>query len=991
MTNFWSWFLCSVLWIASIQFSNGQEKIDFARDIRPILSDRCFKCHGFDDAAREADLGLHTFDAATADLGGYQAIKPGDAENSEIIYRMESDDRTEAMPPAKANKPRLTPEEIAKFKQWINEGAKYEQHWAFVHPRERTSNIERPTPNIELGENEIDFFVGRRLKQEGFNFSPEADPHTLIRRVYLDLIGIPPTPNQADEFAGKIKSEGFLPAMESVIDELLASPQYGEKWARHWLDLSRYADTNGYEKDRPRSIWPYRDWVITALNADMPYDQFTIEQLAGDMLPNATLDQKIATGFHRNTMMNEEGGIDPLEYRYHAMVDRVATTGTVWMGLTTGCAQCHTHKFDPITHTDYFALFALLNNADEPDLDVPTEAVHTSRADIRRQVRREEHDLMSKIDPDKFQKWLESEKAAVVEWKTIRPTEAKSNLPRLAILKDDSVLASGDFTKRDVYDLKFDLSGIEKPITAIRLEALPHPSLPAHGPGTAYYEGRKGDFFLSEMIAKIDSTKVGFHEPSISFGKIYIGSGKVVPEGVYDGNGSSGWSTATAEGRRHELVLNFKKPISGKVLDLNLLFERHFVAALGRFRISVSTDEKIAKARASDLDLATAEESELKRLYVRESPEFAEARKEIEALEKKVPAFPTTLVLRERPADNTRPTFRHHRGEYLQVKEPVAPAVPAIFVPIESEANRLNFAKWLVSEKNPLAARVAVNRAWRAFFGRGIVHTAGDFGLQSKLPSHPDLLDWLAVDLIDDGWSMKRLHKKIVLSRTYRQSSVVTPESLRTDPKNILLGRGPRFRMSGEMIRDSALAASGLLTQKIGGPSVYPPQPASVAAAAYGNTKWPAATGPDRYRRSLYTFSKRTAPFAAYLTFDGPTGESCLARREISNTPLQSLTLLNDEMFLETARALAASCFNPTEAFRQSEPAGLKIFRTVLTREPTDAELAGIDAFFKTQLARLESGELSAKDICGKDDPTLASWTLVARVILNLDEAVTKS
>ncbi len=958
------------------------EPVDFSSQIRPVLADRCFKCHGFDDAAREADLGLHNFEAATRDLGGHRAITPGDPENSEIIARMISHDKEEVMPPPNANKPRLSDAEVATFKQWIKEGAGYEQHWSFVHPAK--SNITPPKSDFP---NPIDAFVQRTLTREKLEFSPEAKPSLLARRLYLDLIGLPPTPEQANEFAALAEEKSISEAVAITTDALLQDTAYGEKWARHWLDLARYADTNGYEKDRPRSIWPYRDWVINALNADMPYDQFTIEQIAGDMLPNATVDQKIATGFHRNTMLNEEGGIDPLEFRFNAMVDRVATTGTVWLGLTTGCAQCHTHKFDPITHTDYYALFALLNNADEPDLDVPEDATAERRKTIQDQITQLENELIAKVDSDQYGKWLAAERSAAIDWKPLHPAEVKSNLPHLTVLEDQSVLASGDFTKRDVYDLKFDITDQKDPITAIRLEALPHDSLPEHGPGAAYYEGRRGDFFLSELTAKVDGNKADFRDATISFGKMAVGSGKVTPEGVFDGNGSSGWSTATGQGKRHELVLNLQTPMSGKTLDINLLFERHFVAALGRFRISVSTENKPARARASDINFATADDRQLKALYLNQAKEFAKERKQLDALEAKLPAFPTTLVMRERPAENPRATFRHHRGEYLNTKENVRPAVPAVFEPIDGKADRLGLAKWLVSDKNPLAARVAVNRAWRAFFGRGLVHTAGDFGLQSELPSHPQLLDWLAVKLIEDGWSMKKLHKRIVTTRTYQQSSAITPGLLEADPKNALLARGPRFRMSGEMLRDSALAASGLLTEKIGGPSVYPPQPASVASAAYGNTKWPTSKGPDRYRRSLYTFSKRTAPFAAYLTFDGPTGESCLARREISNTPLQSLTLLNDELFLEAARALAES----TLSDQQTNPVGSKIFQRVVTREPTESELADLNTFYEAQLTRLKAGELDAEKISGKESsPELAAWTLVARAVLNLDEAVSK-
>ena len=968
--------------LSTTAFLTAAEPIDFARDIRPILADRCYKCHGFDDNAREADLGLHNFSSATQDLGGYQAITPGDPEKSEIITRMLSDDEDEVMPPPNANKPKLTPAEISTFKQWIKEGAKYEAHWSFVHPRK--SNVIPPRSKLE---NPIDAFVEKRLKAKKLSFSPAANSNTMVRRLYLDLIGLPPTPEQVETFAQLATEKNLPSAVSQTADELLASPQYGEKWSRDWLDLARYADTNGYEKDRPRSIWPYRDWVINALNADMPYDQFTIEQLAGDMLPNATIDQKIATGFHRNTMLNEEGGIDPLEFRFNAIADRVATTGTVWMGLTTGCAQCHTHKFDPITHTDYYALFALLNNAEEPEIEIPDPEIIAQREKIQEQIRSLEIAETQKIDKAKFTKWIAQNTRPLGNWTDIKPRKSTAEGILLEVENENVIYASGDFTKRHVYDLEFDISGIKPPITGIRLEALPDERLPANGPGTAYYEGRKGDFFLSEFTATVDDQKIGFKNASISFGKIAIGSGKVTPEGVFDGNGSSGWSTATGEGKRHELILEFEQPIQGKSLDVSMLFERHFVAALGKFRIAVTTDAKPVPADASTTpNPAVSSDIDMETAYVNHAKEFAAFQKKVTSLEKSIPALPTTLVMRERTSKNPRETTRHHRGEYLSAKESVGPAVPAIFESIDGDPNRLNLAKWLVSEKNPLAARVAVNRAWRAFFGRGILYTAGDFGLQSETPSHPELLNWLAVKFIDDGWSLKKLHRQIVTSQTYQQQSELNSELMVADPQNVLLSRGPRFRMSGEVLRDAALASSGLLSKKIGGKSVFPPQPSTVAAAAYGGTKWNVSKGEDRYRRSLYTFSKRTAPFAAYLTFDGPTGESCLARREISNTPLQSLTLLNDTMFLEAARALAES----TLLNHQSNPVASKIFQRVLSREPTESELIDLTNFYEAQLARLKKNELDAQKISGKPDPELAAWTLTARVILNLDEAVTK-
>ena len=983
-------FSCGTL-LLPIFLEAAPAPVDFSRDIRPLLSDRCFKCHGFDDEKREAKLALHNRESAIKVRDGHQAIAPGDPAASELIARITSRDPDEIMPPEKANKPRLSPDEIALVRRWIDQGANYEKHWSFIPP------VKSPLP--EKSANPIDAFVNQKLRQLGMTANAKADPYTLIRRLSLDLIGLPPSIAEADAFVEKYQASPST-AYSELVDRLLASPRYGERWARDWLDLARYADTNGYEKDRKRSIWPYRDWVIDALNRDLPFDQFTIEQIAGDMLPHATLQQRIATGFHRNTMLNEEGGIDPLEYRFYAMVDRVNTTGTVWLGLTIGCARCHTHKFDPITQTDYYSMMALLGNADEPDLEVPDLQIQHQRNAIRSQIRNIERQAASGIDRKAFTKWRDQQKRKQVIWTPLKPVKLESNLPYLEVVpEDNSIFASGDFTKRDVFTIQFDTSSMSNTaITAIRLEALPDKRLPAHGPGRSYYEGRKGDFFLSEFTAETDQGPVQFRSASVDFGKIQIGSGTAEGKNVFDGDGSTGWSTATGEGKSHELVLNLEKPaINPKTLTIKLLFERHFVAALGRFRISVTTDKKRAVANTSGVkNPATAGDAEWEAAYIRGAPESKKIQKQISNLENSMPQLPTTLVFQERPRENPRATHLHHRGEYLKPEKIVPPAVPSMFQPIPKgqAANRLSFARWLVSDRNPLVARVTVNRAWRAFFGRGIVHTAGDFGYQSELPTHPELLDWLAVDFVEKGWSIKSLHRLIVTSEAYQRSSRATPAQLAKDSQNKFLARGPRHRLSGELIRDAALKAGGLLSEKRGGPSVYPPQPASVTALAYGNEKWVPSTGPDRFRRSLYTFSKRTAPFAAYLVFDGPTGENCLSRRNNSNTPLQALTLLNDSMFGECAEALAKSTLldqgpDPVD-FRSI---ATEMFRRTLTRPPTEAELDDLLHYFQKQKKRMAAGELSSADLSGqqKSSSDLAAWKMVARAILNLNEAVTKS
>ena len=586
----------------------------------------------------------------------------------------------------------------------------------------------------------------------------------------------------------------------------------------------------------------------------------------------------------------------------------------------------------------------------------------------------------------------------------LHPASWQTNLPRLELLPDGSLLSSGDITKRDVFQLTFNITAEQLPITAIRLEALPDDRLPGGGPGRTYYEGRKGDFFLSEVAASCNGQEARFSNASHSYGKISIGSGSADAKNVFDGEGSTAWSTAEREGTANQLVLEFAEPIndSGK-LNLEMLFERHFASSLGRFRWSVTSSDRhpIANRLPVELEAILArpqsswslqEREQLLQQFLSVTPQLAEARQNITQLQEQLPPLPTTMIMQERPADNQRLTFRHHRGEYLSEREEVSPGVPALFPPLDEEpgANRLGLAYWLVSDRNPLTARVAVNQAWQAFFGTGIVESSGDFGTQSDPPSHPELLDWLACEFVDQGWSLKHLHRLIVTSQTYRQSASVPAESRQSDPSNRLLGRAPRIRLEAEVIRDLMLSASGLISLDMGGPGVYPPQPASVTALAYDSTPWSASPNQDRYRRSLYTFSKRTAPFAAYAVFDATSGETCTAKRDRSNTPLQALTLLNDEMYLEMGRSLARHAFQVGN--QVPNECATAIFRRVLTRPPTTNELGQLISFYDAQLRRLQAGELSATAI-GRDEETsdeLAAWIMVARLVMNLDEAVTK-
>ncbi|MFO1484972.1 MAG: PSD1 and planctomycete cytochrome C domain-containing protein [Verrucomicrobiaceae bacterium] len=967
--------------------------LDFNRDVRPVLAQQCFTCHGMDEKARKGKLRLDHQDSAYGEgKSGEIAIVPGKPDVSEVIKRILSTDEDEVMPPPHTKKV-LSDKEKGILKQWIAEGAKYEAHWAYSPPKQPVPPKENVHP--------IDAFIHARLEKEGLKPSPEADRYTLVRRVYLDLTGLPPTPKEADAFVNDKSPDAY----DKLVDSLLASEQYGERWARRWLDLARYADTNGFEKDRPRTIWPYRDWVVRSLNADMPFDQFSIKQLAGDMLPNATADDLIATGFHRNTMLNEEGGIDPNEYRFYAMVDRVSVTGTAWFGLTLNCVQCHTHKYDPIEHGEFYKLMALLNNANEPTYYIDTPEIVAQRKAHAEKIAKLEAELPSKFPGGKaamesrFAGWIEGESHRASKWEVVRPMKMETTMPHLEQQPDGFILGSGDISKSDVYDLSF-----KAPIQGVRalcIEVTSHPSLPNDGPGLTYYEGPIGGFFLSELQGFQNGQRVKFsgadatndqeedriNDQAATNPKANA-KARAKPKktnnatAALDGEMSSGWQVLGGYGVQHAAVFYFDQPVDlTNGFDLKMLFEKHFACPVGHFRVSVTTsDHAVATGHPAEVEeaLASGDKSKhdlLLRHFLETAPEMKQVAAPLLAARRSPPRGQATLAMKERPAGNPRITHRYHRGEYLSPKEEVSPAVPAFLpqLPKDAPANRLTFAKWLFSPDNPLTSRVTVNRQWQAFFGRGIVKSLEDFGYQSNPPSHPELLDWLAVEFVKQGWSMKKLHRLIVTSATYKQSSRITPELARKDPENILLARGARFRLDAEIIRDSALKAAGVLSAKMGGPGVYPPQPASVTSeGTYGKVEWKVSEGDDHFRRSLYTFTKRTAPFAMATTFDAPTGEACLARRDVSNSPLQALTLLNDQMFMEAAQAMAKKVIAESST---DEDRLQNLFRRCATRPAAADEVAMLKSFLAKERANKLEGEVL--------------WTSVCRATLNLDEAIT--
>lgn len=1020
MTKCWqSWtgaiafaWVLSVLVTQNTDGADVEQKIDFQREIRPLLAKHCFKCHGPDEQTREAGLRLDLQAGATEDLGGYQAVYPGDPDNSELLARIIHEDPDLRMPPG-ANGNEFGPHEVELLRQWILEGGAYETHWAFVPPQRMIP--EEPQAfqsgfDPRWSRDPIDDAVLSSLAQANLLPNAEASRETLLRRLCLDLTGLPPLPSQVESFV----QDDHPMAYAKQVDRLLADPASAERWSRVWLDLARYADTNGYEKDRPRTIWPYRDWIIHTIAQDMPFDQFTIQQIAGDMLPEKEEGALVATGFHRNTMLNEEGGIDPLEYRYLAMVDRVATVGTVWMGMTIGCAQCHTHKYDPITHQDYFRMMALLNNADEPELVLQDDRRSEAQKRYEEKTSQLIDGLVASFPPQmqgdqmvlssgqhfqqEFTKWLDGFRSLRPRWVVPQPAELHSTLPKLRWQEDGSIFADGDATKRDEYRLVYAGESIVEPMNVLRLEALPDARLPAGGPGRSFYEGRRGDFFLSEVEVWVEGKKRKLERPSHSYGNLSIGSGGAAAENAIDGDGSTGWSTSDRAGQAHQWVVHLAEPIPpGAIWEVRLLFERHFAASLGRFRISMgNTSEPSLRATvvpaelemeisgvSTDLELPDDLNQQFIPYFIRESSLLADQRGPLDKHLSAAPEFLTTMVMRERAEDNVRPTYIHHRGEYLQPRDEVTPGIPEMFRQRTTESevdegprNRLEFAQWLVSRENPLVARVTVNRIWREIFGKGLVRTAGDFGTQSQPPEYPGVLDRLAVDMMDEGWSLQRVMRRLVHSSVYRQSSDIREDHQRLDPENTLLARAERYRLSAEAIRDSALVASGQISREIGGPSVRPPQDPAVTRLAYGSPGWEPSPGGDRYRRSIYTFAKRTAPFAAYLVFDGPTGENCLPRRDRSNTPLQALTLLNDPMFVELAEALARNVLSDND---EPESIATEIFVRILSRYPRPDEVQAMLGFVERVFMGLDDDM--------RQDP-VAVWKWVARGVMNTDEAL---
>jgi len=1128
--------------------------IDFNRDVRRVLSENCFSCHGPDAKARAGGgkpVRLDLAESALAERKGHRALVPGKPDESEVIRRIASDDPDFKMPPPDSGK-KLAPEQVAVLRRWIEQGAAYSRHWSSVKP------VRHELPAVRAKEwprNGVDAFVLARLEKEGLAPNPEADRPALIRRAALDLTGLPPTLEEIDEFQKDTAGGAF----ERAVGRLLRKPSYGEHWARLWLDQARYADSSGYADDPARTIWAYRDYVIRALNANKPFDQFTVEQIAGDLLPDPTDEQLVATAFHRNTMTNNEGGTNDEEYRNVAVVDRVNTTMAVWMGTTMACAQCHNHKYDPISQEDYFRLFAILNNTadadrgdESPVLPLFTPEQKKQKLAWQSEIARLEKTLRTPTpELEKEQARWEKDLQADVAWQRLVPSAVASAAGAAIKRTDDGSVWVERGGKTDVYTLKFPVAASDLG-TGFRIEAFPDERPPGRGVGHA-----NGNFVVTGVtvgIAPPEGVATGGRflrveipgdQKILSLAEVQVWHGtnnvalsgearqsstasegaagraidgntdgrfnearstthteastnpwwevdlrstqsvdriviwnrtdgsqerlagfkvslldsqrepvwqrqvaavpnpsvELVPDGTRPialatayasyshpdfaasnvvGNAdpkSRGWSIAPRFGEAHSLVVVPQAPVvvpAGAQWVIAIeQSSKHDDATLAQFRVSKTTDPRVSEiartpapvlaALRSDPAQRTDQQREaIRQHYVTVAPrlraeraQLADSRKNLEDIK----PFSTVPVQRELGGTERRLTHIQRRGNFMDLGAVVTNGLPAAFhaPPEGAPINRMTLARWLVDTNNPLTARVVANRLWESVFGTGLVRTSEEFGAQGDLPSHPELLDWLAVELMDHHWDVQHLLRLMVTSAAYRQSSRVSPELAAQDPDNRLLARGPRFRLSAEMIRDQAMFVSGLLSPKMYGPPVKPAQPKLGLSAAFGSgTDWETSAGEDRYRRALYTTWRRSNPYPSMATFDAPNREVCVVRRERSNTPLQALVTLNDPVYLEAAQALARRMAAAGSTAAAKATLG---FRLCLGRVPTEPELAGILRLFEKSRERFAAGVDKAKVFAtkplgdlpaGADPVELAAWTVVGNTYLNLDEMLMK-
>ena len=989
--------------------SAAEDKLQFNRDIRGILSDNCFLCHGPDKNRREADLRLDIRDQALE----HRAIVPGQPDESEVVARIDSTDADLVMPPPATNK-KLSDEQKATLKRWIAEGGEYQGHWAYEPPVK---------PAIPEGVHPIDQLVVERLAQSGLQLSPEADRRTLARRLYFDLLGLPPKPAEVEAFA----ADASPAAYEQLVDKLLALPQYGERMAIPWLDVVRFADTIGYHSDNPRNVWPYRDWVIQAFNDNKPFDQFTIEQLAGDLLPDSTQQQKVGSCFNRLLLTTEEGGAQPKDYEARMLTDRVRAVGTVWLGLTLGCCQCHDHKFDPATMHDFYSLGAFFADLQEPIIGRREDGMLVPSPDQQQERER----LQAAVA--QAQRQLDTPPAAVVSaqeaweqavaadwaddrWLVLKPEKAESEKGVKLTVDGDGTIATDRNPDggADTYrvTVKTKLAGI----TGFRLDALEHASLPAQGPGRA----GNGNFVVNEFTVTAGDKPLAIARAAATFEQAGFSAAATL-----DGNTEklNGWAVMGGTGVAQAIGFELAEPLGGGE-ELTLVFalpqlhgDNH---TLGRFRLAATTmPQPVAMPRAGAppqdivnivrIEPARREDAQKKRLadFFRSwTPALAEARAQLAAAQKSHADFESSLPRCIVSVSMGKPrTVRFlPRGNWMDesgaIMQPALPAfLPQGGVPQDRPLNRLDLARWLVSRDNPLTARVTMNRLWKQFFGIGLSKAPDDLGSQGEWPAYPELLDWLACEFMDRGWDVKHMVRTVVTSRTYRQVSTASRELQERDPANRLLARQSRFRLDAELVRDNALSVAGLLVPKIGGPSVKPYQPEGYwENLNFPPRTWVADTGESQYRRGLYTWWQRSFLHPSLLAFDAPNREECAADRNRSNLPQQALVLLNDPTYVEAARVFAARILK--EGGGDTAARLTWAWQQALQRAPRQDEVEVATALLAKHQAQYAQDAQASEAVLkvglapAPQDlapAELAAWTSVARVILNLHETVTRS
>lgn len=987
----------------------AEQPIDFARDIQPILSENCFHCHGPDAANRAADLRLDQ------QAGAATMLMPGNRDESELFRRIAATDGDELMPPPDSNRA-LTAAQIELIGRWIDQGATWGEHWAFA-PLVRPAV---PAPQPHSGKHPIDRFVLAMLQREGIEPAPPATPEALLRRVSLDLTGLPPTLAELDAFLADPSPQAYARA----VDRLLQSPAYGERMAWDWLDAARYADSNGYQGDGERTMWPWRDWVVAAFNRNLPLDQFTLWQIAGDLLPDATFEQKLATGFLRNHMINGEGGRIAEENRVEYVFDMTETVGTLWMGLTLNCCRCHDHKFDPLTQRDYYQLFALFNQTPvtggggnpqtPPVLAVPDveqqrqlDELQSQLAQARRELQQHSQQLET-ARPQWEQTTLDRLDSAS-HWRQLLPTSFSAQSQELTLLPDGSLLASGPNPDKDTYNLTYVIPPSR--VTGLRIEALRHESMTAGG----LARSNSGNFVLTSVEVQLQREGQPAVPLKIVSGQASYEQGGYGIRGVWDDQATSGW--AVYEGkpvdRDHEAVLVFAEPIeldSEAQFNVTLRHESpHQHHNLGRFRLSVTGDTEPTLAGQdaqllAALRIAAEDRSEEQRKLLaeqqrREDGRYGELAKAIESIEQRLTAvrrsIPQVMIMGDQP--QRRKTYMLRVGLYNKPGEEVNADVPAFLpdLPEGVTADRLALAHWLIDDRNPLTARVAVNRFWQQLFGVGLVNTPEDFGVQGERPRYQELLDWLAVEFRESGWDVKALLRLIVTSRTYQQASTMTATSFERDPENRLLARGPRRRLPAWMLRDQALAISGLLAPQLGGKPVNGYQPPGIwEEATFGQKKYVQDHGSALHRRTLYTFWRRIV--APTMLFDNAPRQVCSVSPRLTNTPLHALTTLNETTYVESARGFAQRVL---EAHSEPRERIVFAFRLATSRAPSEQELTILQSRLQILHDQFASDPESAERLLAigesprnqeLDPLEHAAWTALCSLILNLDETITK-